>query len=139
MATTWPTVSARLTSLTVTQGYGLSKEPFSFDLQPDTHLEDVCRLTGELTGYAGYLGGSQEETWTCEVWLARKAKTQPYTAQAALLLSIDSLTAAVAADSTAGDYLLGEDVQAEIQLPGDDLGYVVGRVALPIQLERQIS
>ena len=138
MATTWPIVSARLTSLTVAQGYGLSREPFSFDLQPDTHLEDLCRLEGALQGYQGYLGGDQQETWTCTIWLARKAKMDVYAAKAALDLSISSLTAAVAADETAGDYHVGEDVTAELQLPGDDLGYVVARVALPIELERDL-
>jgi len=138
MATTWPIVSARLTSLTVAQGYALAREPFSFDLQPDTHLEDVCRLVGSLDGYEGYLGGDQLERWTCEVWLARKGKMDPHAAQRALNLSISSLTAAVAADETAGDYHVGEDVAAEVQLPGDGLGYVVARVALPIELERDL-
>lgn len=138
MATTWPTVSARLTSLTVALGYGLAKEPFSFDLQPDTHLEDLCRLDGALEEYQGYLGGSQQETWTCTVWLARKSKLDPTAAQRALYLSIDSLTARVAADETAGDYHVGEAVTAEVQLPGDDLGYVVASVSLPIELERSL-
>ena len=138
MATTWPTVYARITSLTVAQGYALSQEPFSFDLQPDTHLEDVCRLEGTLEGYDGYLGGSQAEHWICTIWLARKAKTEPYTAQRALHASIDSLTAGVAAAETAGDFCVGEEVGAEVQLPGDGLGYVVARVALPIELERSL-
>ena len=138
MATTWPTVSARLTSLTVALGYGLSKEPFSFDLQPDTHLEDLCRLEGALEGYEGYLGGDQQETWACTVWLARKAKLDPTAAQRALYLSIDSLTARVVADEVTGDYHLGEDVTAEVRLPGDDLGYVVASVSLPIELERNL-
>jgi hypothetical protein len=138
MATTWPLVSARLTSLTVAQGYALSREPFSFDLQPDTHLEDVCRVVGSLDGYEGYLGGDQLERWTLTVWLARKSKTDPYAAKRALELSISSLTAAVATDETAGDYHVGEDVSADVQLPGDDLGYVVARVALPIELERDL-
>jgi hypothetical protein len=116
----------------------LAKEPFSFDLQPDTHLEDLCRVEGALEGYEGYLGGDQQEHWTCTVWLARKAKTDPQAAQRALNLSISSLTAAVAADETAGDYHVGEDVTAAVQLPGDDLGYVVARVALPIELERDL-
>ncbi len=138
MATTWPIVSARLTSLTVRQGYGLAREPFSFDLQPDTALEDVCRVDGTLEGYQGYLGGDQAESWTARVWLARKAKTQPQVAVEALRLSIDSLTAAIAADETAGDYTVGEAVKAEIQLPADDLGYVVASVSLPIELERDL-
>lgn len=138
MATTWPIVAARLTSLTVAQGYALAREPFSFDLQPDTHLEDLCRLQGNLDSYEGYLGGDQQENWTLEVWLARKAKTDAPAAQRALYLSISSLTAAVAADETAGDYHVGETVTAEVQLPGDDLGYVVARVALPIELERDL-
>jgi hypothetical protein len=138
MATTWPTVSARLTSLTVAQGYALSREPFSFDLQPDSHLEDVCRLEATLDGYEGYLGGAQQENRTCTVWLARKGKMDVYAAYRALQISIDSLTAGVAQDETAGDYHVGEAVEAEIQLPGDDLGYVVARVALPIELERSL-
>jgi hypothetical protein len=138
MATTWPIVSARLTSLTVIQGYALSKEPFSFDLQPDSQLEDVCRLEGSLEGYEGYTGGDQLERWTCTVWLARKAKKDSYAAKRALDLSISSLTAAVAADETAGDYHVGEDVTATVRLPGDDLGYVVASVALPIELERNL-
>ena len=138
MATTWPTVSARVTSLTIGLGYALSKEPFSFDLQPDTHLEDVCRLEGALDGYEGYIGGDQQENWTATIWLARKAKLDPYAAQRALHLSIDSLTARLAADETAGDYHVGDNVSAEVQLPGDDLGYVVASVSLPIELERDL-
>ena len=138
MATTWPTVSARVTSLTVASGYALAKEPFSYDLQPDTHLEDVCRLEGTLDGYEGYLGGGQQEHWTCMVWLARKSKMDAYDAKRVLDLSIDSLTAAVAADETAGDYHVGEDVTAEVRLPGDGLGYVVASVSLPIELERDL-
>ena len=138
MATTWPTVSARLTSLTVSQGYALAKEPFSFDLQPDTHLEDVCRVEGALEGYEGYLGGDQAEHWVLTVWLARKAKMDVYGAKRALDLSISSLTAAIAADETAGDFVLGEQVEASVQLPGDDLGYVVASVSLPIELERDL-
>jgi len=72
------------------------------------------------------------------VWLARKAKTQPQVAVEALRLSIDSLTAAIAADETAGDYTVGEAAKAEIQLPADDLGYVVASVSLPIELERDL-
>jgi hypothetical protein len=138
MSTTWPIVAARLTSLTVSQGYGLAKEPFSFELQPDTHLEDLCRVEGALEGYEGYLGGDQAENWTATIWLARKCKTDPQAAQRTLNLSISSLTAAVLADDTYGDYSVGEDVSAEIQLPGDDLGYVVASVSLPIQLERDL-
>jgi hypothetical protein len=138
MATTWPTVEARITSLTVAQGYALAKEPFSFDLQPDTHLEDVCRVDGTLEGYEGYLGGDQAENWVVNIWLARKGKMDTYTAKRALDLSISSLTAAILADETAGDYHVGEGVTAEIQLPGDDLGYVVASVSLPIQLERDL-
>ena len=138
MSTTWPTVSARLTSLTVAQGYGLAKEPFSFELQPDGYLEDVCRLEGALEGFEGYLGGDQAENWTATIWLARKCKTDPHGAKRALDLSISSLTAAVLADETAGDYHVGEEVAAEVQVPGDDLGYVVASVSLPIQLEREL-
>ena len=138
MATTWPTVYARITSLTVGLGYGLSREPFSFDLQPDTHLEDICRLDGELGGVEGYLGGDQQENWTCTIWLARKGKMDVYTAQRALHVSIDSLTAALMADETAGDYHVGEDLEASVQLPSDELGYVVASVSLPIELERDL-
>lgn len=138
MATTWPTVSARITSLTVGLGYALSKEPFSFDLQPDTHLEDVFRIDGALDGVEGYLGGDQQENWTATVWIARKGKTDVYAAQRALYLSIDSLTARLMADETAGDYHVGEQMNAEVQLPGDDLGYVVASVSLPIELERDL-
>ena len=138
MATTFPTVLARVTSLTVGLGYGLAKEPFSFDLQPDSHLEDLCRLEGSLEGTAGYLGGDREEQWQVTVWLARKAKTQPTTARDALLLTIDRLTAAVPAAGTAGEFSVGEDIQASVQLPGDDLGYVVASVSLPIELERDL-
>ena len=138
MATTFPAVLARVTSLTVGLGYGLAKEPFSFDLQPDTHLEDLCRLEGSLEGTAGYVGGDREEQWQLTVWLARKAKYDPTAARDALNLTIDSLTAAVPAASTAGDYNVGEDIQASVQLPGDDLGYVVASVSLPIELEREL-
>lgn len=138
MSTTWPTVSARITSLTVGLGYALSKEPFSFDLQPDTHLEDVFRIDGALDGVEGYLGGDQQENWTATVWIARKAKTDVYAAQRALYLSIDSLTARLMTDETAGDYHVGEQMSAEVQLPGDDLGYVVASVSLPIELERDL-
>lgn len=138
MSTTWPTVYARITSLTVGLGYALSKEPFSFDLQPDTHLEDVFRIDGALDGVEGYLGGDQQENWTATVWIARKAKTDVYAAQRALHLSIDSLTARLMTDETAGDYHVGEDIAAEVQLPGDDLGYVVASVSLPIELERDL-
>ena len=70
--------------------------------------------------------------------MARKGKMDIYGAKRALDLSISSLTAAVMADETAGDYHVGEDVTAEVQLPGDDLGYVVASVSLPIQLERDL-
>jgi hypothetical protein len=136
MATTWPVISARLTSLTVSQGYGLARDPFSFELQPDTALDDVCRIAGALEGYDGYLGRGQTERWTATVWLARKGRMDVHGAQRALYLSIDSLTAAVATDSTAGDYLVGDDIEAEVQVPGDELGYVVASVSLPIELER---
>lgn len=138
MATTFPAVLARITSLTVGLGYALAKEPFSFDLQPNGTLDAQCRLEGELDGTEGYLGGDREESWITTVWLAAKCKTDPTSAQRALLVAIDSVTAGIAAAETAGDYCLGEGQAAAVMLPGDDLGYAVARITLPILLERDL-
>ena len=48
------------------------------------------------------------------------------------------VSAGVTAAETAGDFYVSDGVTAEVQLPGDALGYVVARVALPIELDRAL-
>lgn len=138
MATTWPIVYARITSLAVGLGYTLASEPFSLDLQPDGRLDAVCRVTGELDHVEGYLGGDQEEYWQCAIWVAAKRKRDPQAAYDAMLITVDSVTAALAAGEQAGDYHLGEDVTATVQQPAADVGYLVGQITLPIMFERAL-
>lgn len=136
MATTWPTVHARITSLVVDLGYTLSAEPFSFDVQPDGRLDAVCRVESELDHVEGYLGGGQEEYWDATIWIAAKHRTQPQAVYRAALVAVDSITSGLASDETAGEYHVGEDVQADVQQPAGDVGYLVGRITMPITIER---
>lgn len=140
MATTFPLVLDRMSTLCASAPFSLARarEPFSFDLQPDGRLDDVFRVEGELDETAGYLGGDREELWTVRVWVAQKVKHDASAAYREACVLVDSLTAAVAAAETAGDFHVGEEQAAEIQLPADDLEYLVAQVTLPLSLERTL-
>jgi parallel beta-helix repeat protein len=126
----------RLSSIVVAQGYTRSRNPFDFDQQPDSRLNLVFHMASSRSGTEGYLGGYQGELHRVDIFLARRAKSDPWGAARQLKVDMDLVEATVLADSPTEDYILqDESVESEIRDPGPDDDYVVGRLSFTVDFD----
>jgi len=130
----------RVNSLVVAQGYVRSHDPFSFDYQPDTKLDHIYHIRSSRVGTEGMLGGDQTERHAFTVFLAARAKRDPYGAVRQVKVDMDLIEQALLADessATYGYYVIDDGVSSDCQLPpSTDADFVVGQLALVVEFDR---
>jgi hypothetical protein len=138
-ATTFPAIWDRINSLVAGAPYNFtqSRDPFSFDQQPETALDLIFRVDADLAQTDGYLGYQQAELWHVSVWFARKHKANPQAAYRAAAVDITSLQATLVRDGGLYDYGVSE-LAGEVRLPSDDATYLVGRITALVDIERAL-
>lgn len=139
----FPEVYAVVTSIPAAAPFSFARaeEPFSFDTQPKTALDQVYRLEAEQLKPEGYCGPYQAERWICRLWLARKTKRAPQAAYDALLVDVTSMTSSLELvhRTSAIDFFVEEDgLQAEIQAPEEAADFLVARIDAIVNFDRAL-
>lgn len=127
----------RLTALVEAQGFVRSLSTFDFDQQPDTRLHAAYHLTTTRVGATNYLGGQETPQVEVEVFLARKRQRDAWGAARQLKVDLDLLMATIVNDYPAYDYFVLDDpaIESEVQPPGAEKDFVIGRLALTVEFD----
>jgi hypothetical protein len=137
---TLPPVWDRINSVVARTPFAFTqaREPFSFELQPATNLDQVYRVDAELTETIGYIGPAQCEEWAVTIWLARMHQGKPQTAYRRLQVDCTSLASAWLDDALAGDYNV-DGFRSSVALPPEgDAPYLVGQLRAIVDFDRAL-
>jgi hypothetical protein len=110
-------------------------EPFGLDLQPNTHLDRVFCIVGQLEDVTPYLGLAQAQVDRLTINIARKFNRAPHAAVATLDVDVSSLQSAVVRDGTAGDYN-GYVVDWNVRDPEDADNFAVAEIQVLVDYDR---
>ncbi|MGE0451788.1 MAG: hypothetical protein AB7Q29_19600 [Vicinamibacterales bacterium] len=111
-------------------------EPFGFDRQPTTGIDQVFRLETEQSGVVGGLAFTEERTDLMRIWVARKQGGGAESTYRRLQADARSLRAAVVRDGleAGGDYGVPDGGAVMIvHDPGTE--YAVLRLSIPVNYE----
>lgn len=140
-ATVAPLVLDRINSLVASAPYSFTqaREPFSFDLQPNTNVHQCYAVEMTLARGDGYLGYNQAELHRVTIWLARLAQSAPHTAQRALITDISSLVASLTREGEIVDFNADfDEAESEVRHPSDTDPYLIGRLAFVVDFDRAL-
>jgi hypothetical protein len=126
-------------------GYARSREPFNFDLQPDTRLDLVFYQTSDRVNHepttqahVGYRFEQHEFT----IYMARRTRRLgAWETRLKLHQDLDEATDRVLADAIAGDYnVVDEPVIEKMVQPPTKLGdFLVGRLRFTVEFIREAA
>jgi hypothetical protein len=141
-STTIGPVFDRINSVVASQGFVQSRDPFSFDRQPDKQLDQCFRVESTRSYTGGYFGGDQEERHTMVIWVARKIRNNPHGAVRQVKVDMDVIEATINADSISAteDYTVLDEPAptSDVQLPQVDATHVVGRLVATVDFDRDV-
>lgn len=113
MAIDGKTIRNRVSSVCAKAPFRLkvSKTPFSFDLQPQTNIDNVFRIEHETVNVIGGFNFREERDDVMTVWVARRWKGDVDETYQALVTDAASIRAAVIRDGhqTSGEYIVPDE------------------------------
>ena len=139
-STTGPAVYARINTLIASAPYAFQRatEPFSFDLQPNTHIDLTYCLLAASDQITGYLGYAQAQIDRLTLRLARRiGGFTPDNAVNSLYADVSSFQASIVRDGVLADYS-GEVVDWSIQTPRDKDTFAVAELTLTVDYDRAL-
>ncbi len=121
----------RIRALCEAQGFVTALSAFDFDQQPDGRLDRTYHLRSEQQPPEEYLCGQLNENHRFIVYLAIKIRRDGFGAARQLKVDMDLLEQAIAGDYPEYEYCVLDEppVESEVQNPGTDQDYVVGRLS----------
>jgi hypothetical protein len=117
--------------------YERAKEPFSFELQPATEIDQQYHITLGLDSVTGYLGFAQAQIELLRIYLSRKVRRDPHTAYAQIVTDVGSLVAGVIRASDGLDFNV-EFRSWEVPDPGPEDAYIVGLASFAVDYDRAL-
>jgi hypothetical protein len=135
--TTAGAVFDRVNSVVAAAGFTLSKDQFSFELQPSTQIDAVFRVEMSFNDQEGNLGSTAAELQTVDIWIARAVKRDARGAYRQLIADLDIVEGLLADDYAAFDYNV-EKTGSEIRPPEAEASYVVARLSATVDFDRAI-
>lgn len=127
----------RVSSVCAGLGYTQAQTPFSFELQPSGHVDEVFRVEGEAYQVRGGFNYTEERTDILSIWVARKHHAEPTEMYRRLTRDVSSIRAAVVRDGcqVSGEYTVpDEGWEWAIQRETGN-GFAVLQLALPVNYE----
>jgi hypothetical protein len=99
-------IVGRVSSILASAPYNLTLalEPFSLDLQPSQHLDEVFCVLAEADDVTAYLGYAQAQIDRLTIRLARKINSDPHAATSQLYVDVHSLASSIIRDGSGADY-----------------------------------